>query len=254
MNLMTLSRKFKIDIWKRFCLHINRVQLQRCSILSVKLSQMSDLMPAKRLQAVFFSSIILAAALFFHAFFYMFESSAYAQEPSKQEIQAAMIIKFTEFIEWPQSSFDDNSGEFTIAVLGDNDYGKLFEPFTKRKFAGKRLKIIHYNDIKNIGKIQILIVSQSERAIIDSIINELRGKPILTIGDFPGFANRGGIINFFRKANNRIGFEINMESKELSGIKISSHLLRLGKVVRDDSNSLMDYLKLNGQIWNRSSE
>ncbi|MBF0573591.1 MAG: YfiR family protein, partial [Desulfamplus sp.] len=79
--------------------------------------------------------------------------------------------------------------------------------------------------------IQILIINASEKKNIKPLLAKLKGKPILTIGDFQGFAHNGGIINFFKKANNRIGFEINMESKELSGIKISSHLLKLGKIV-----------------------
>lgn len=168
---------------------------------------------------------------------------AEAQEPSKQEIQAAMIIKFTDFIEWTSDSFDKTSNNFTIAILGTNEYQGLFEPFIERLFYGKQLKIIHYpaieniyTDIDTIGKIQILIVSSSEKKEIKPLIDKLKGKPILTIGDFQGFAQNGGIINFFKKANNKIGFEINMESKELSGIKISSHLLKLAKII--DSSDL----------------
>ncbi|MBF0572403.1 MAG: YfiR family protein [Desulfamplus sp.] len=168
--------------------------------------------------------------------------SAEAQEPSKQEIQAAMIIKFTDFIEWDFKSFGNNSNDFTIAILGKNEYQGLFEPFIDRLFYGKQLKIIHYPAIENlysaieiVGKIQILIINSSEKKQIKPLLDKLKGKPILTIGDFEGFAQNGGIINFFKKANNRIGFEINMESKELSGIKISSHLLKLGKIVESSN-------------------
>ncbi|MBF0375869.1 MAG: YfiR family protein [Desulfamplus sp.] len=178
----------------------------------------------------------LSAAIFLILFSY--QAAQAQEEPSKQEIQAAMIIKFTDFIEWSSESFDKTSNNFTIAILGRNEYQGLFEPFIDRLFYGKQLKIIHYPAIENIyspieilGKIQILIVSSSEKKEIKPLLDKLKGKPILTIGDFQGFAQSGGIINFFKKANNRIGFEINMESKELSGIKISSHLLKLAKIV-----------------------
>lgn len=163
--------------------------------------------------------------------------SANGQEPSVEEIEVAMVIKFTDFIEWPSDSFDKDSDYFTIALLGENSYQRLFEPFTNRLFHGKKLRIITYKDIENIGKVQILIVSLSAKENVKPLLDNLRGKPVLTIGDFPGFAAKGGIINFFRKANNRIGFEINMESKELSGIKISSHLLKLGKIVETGMRS-----------------
>ncbi|MBF0211300.1 MAG: YfiR family protein [Desulfamplus sp.] len=166
-----------------------------------------------------------------------------AQEPLKQEIQAAMIIKFTDFIEWPPHSFEEDSNGFTIAILGKNEYQELFKPFEGRLFHGRELKIINYLDIEkiytdkqDIGKIQILIFSQSENKIAESLIEKIKLRPILTVGDFPGFAQNGGIINFFQKANNRIGFEINMEAKDLANIKISSHLLKLGKIVGKEKN------------------
>ncbi|MBF0228667.1 MAG: YfiR family protein [Desulfamplus sp.] len=181
---------------------------------------------------------IVLNAFLYTMFLPFYITLAKAQEPSKQEIQAAMIIKFTDFIEWSSDSFDKTSNNFTIAILGKNEYQGLFEPFIDRLFYGKQLKIIHYpaieniyTDIYTIGKIQILIVSSSEKKEIKPLLDKLKGKPILTIGDFQGFAQNGGIINFFKKANNKIGFEINMESKELSGIKISSHLLKLAKII-----------------------
>ncbi|MBF0203467.1 MAG: YfiR family protein [Desulfamplus sp.] len=163
---------------------------------------------------------------------------AEAQEPSRQEIQAAMIIKFTDFIEWPQESFAENSEDFTIAVIGENKYEGIFEPFTKRLFQDKKLKIVYYKDIENIykdveniGKVQILIFNISKKKKVKTLLDKLKGKPILTVGDSPEFAEHGGIINFVKKANNKIGFEINIESKDFSGIKISSHLLKLGKII-----------------------
>ena len=164
---------------------------------------------------------------------------------SKEIIQAAMIIKFTDFIQWPEASFgdingDDNearkSGSFTIAIAGDNAYEALFEPFTHRTFQNRPLRIISYEaaSLLDMENVQILIVSQSEQNRLQTILLETDGRPILTVGDFPGFARMGGIINFFSKPNNRVGFEINRDAKVRSGLKISSHLLRLGKMVSNE--------------------
>jgi hypothetical protein len=45
------------------------------------------------------------------------------------------------------------------------------------------------------------------------------------------FVELGGIINFFVQ-NNRVRFEINVNSAERAGLKLSSQLLSLAKVVR----------------------
>ncbi len=179
--------------------------------------------------------LLIYACLFLSlqfAYLIVFPPVAGAEEISKQEIQTALIIKFTEFIKWPDSSFERDSEWFTIAVLGENDYEGLFESFTDRIVQDKKIRVVYYTDDKEIGKVQMLIVSRSARKQSDKLLERLAGLPILTIGDFPGFAEIGGIINFYQKPDNRIGFEINMDAKNLSGIKISSYLLRLAKIVR----------------------
>lgn len=158
-------------------------------------------------------------------------AEADAEEILQREIQAALVIKFTDFIEWPEDSFEENSAWFTIGVIGTNDYGWLFEPFIDRLFKQKKLRVFYYADDQKIDRVQILIVSSSRRENCKALLEKLADRPILTIGDFPGFAQKGGIINFYRKPNNRIGFEININAKERARIKISSHLLRLAKII-----------------------
>ena len=50
------------------------------------------------------------------------------------------------------------------------------------------------------------------------------------MGEEPGFAERGGTINFFLEEN-RIRFEINTEVAKQDQLKISSKLLSLAKIV-----------------------
>jgi hypothetical protein len=154
-----------------------------------------------------------------------------AEVASEKEIQAAIIIKFIDFIEWPDDSFTDESAPFTLTVLGENDYGGLFESFLGRQVQDRAFAIRYIEDIQEIGRPQILIVSQTQRQRAGDILEQLEGRAILTIGAFPDFAELGGLINFYRKPNNRIGFEINLETKEKSGLKISAYLLKLGKII-----------------------
>jgi hypothetical protein len=53
---------------------------------------------------------------------------------------------------------------------------------------------------------------------------------ILTIGESDGFAEIGGMINFII-VRGTLRFEINVAEVNRSGIKLSSKLLRLGKIV-----------------------
>ena len=156
---------------------------------------------------------------------------------SRQEIQAAFIIKFIKYTQWPDGAFRGEGNQwFTIAVLGKENYTGLFEPFRNRLFQDRKLRIIRSVDGREIkqagdGTIQILVADQWEEHILIELLPLISGRPILTFGDFPGFTEKGGIVNFYQKPNNQIGFEVNMDAKERSGIKISSHLLRMAKKV-----------------------
>ncbi len=54
----------------------------------------------------------------------------------------------------------------------------------------------------------------------------------MTVGDVKGFAQLGGIINFII-VKNKVRFEINMKAAEEAGLKISSKLLRLARIVQE---------------------
>ncbi len=61
-------------------------------------------------------------------------------------------------------------------------------------------------------------------------IQKARQSSILLVGEEPGFAERGGTMNFFLDEN-RIRFEINADVAEQDHLKISSKLLSLAKLV-----------------------
>jgi hypothetical protein len=67
-------------------------------------------------------------------------------------------------------------------------------------------------------------------AQVRAVLARTSGKPILTLGDTDGFAERGVLINL-RRESARIGFEVNLEEAKKSGLKLSSRLLALGKII-----------------------
>jgi hypothetical protein len=54
--------------------------------------------------------------------------------------------------------------------------------------------------------------------------------PVLTVSEMPGFDELGGMVNFFIE-DRRIRFEINPQAAARSGLRISSQLLNLSRIV-----------------------
>jgi hypothetical protein len=92
----------------------------------------------------------------------------------------------------------------------------------------KRLK--WGRDLKDLKDCNILFVSSSETQHIDEVVNMLKWLPILTIGETPGFATRGGIINLTLEGN-KVRFEVNIEAAKQAKLNISSRLLALARIV-----------------------
>ena len=65
----------------------------------------------------------------------------------------------------------------------------------------------------------------------DRFTQRLKGARILTVGEFGGFAELGGVINFISERN-KVRFEINTDAARSTGLTISSELLKLAKLVK----------------------
>jgi len=57
---------------------------------------------------------------------------------------------------------------------------------------------------------------------------------VLTVGEVKNFVEGGGIINFVT-VKKKIGMEINIDTAQKAGLKISSMLLGVSKIIRDNS-------------------
>lgn len=76
----------------------------------------------------------------------------------------------------------------------------------------------------------MLFISGSEEENLARIVKTINGALVLTIGDSEGFAKKGVMINFYME-NKRVRFEINPKAAMHAGLRISSKLLRIARIV-----------------------
>ncbi|MBF0451819.1 MAG: YfiR family protein [Candidatus Magnetomorum sp.] len=163
----------------------------------------------------------------------LFGDSSYTSVCSKSashyEIKAAFLIKFTDFIKWPETAFKDEPNHFVLGILGKNVFQHMLDPFVGKIIQERPFKIKYFNGIEKISDIsgiQMLFVSQSEAPHFQKIFDTIDTTGMLTISDTPGFIRYGGTIAFVNQGK-RISFEINRVSEKRAGLKISSDLLQL---------------------------
>jgi len=85
-------------------------------------------------------------------------------------------------------------------------------------------------DSKDFKECRILFVSSSERFHFEEVVDAVKALPILTVGEAPGFAERGGMIRLMLE-DNRVRFEVNVEAAQHGNLNISSRLLTLARII-----------------------
>lgn len=164
---------------------------------------------------------------------------ACAESPLAQEyaVKAAFLYNFAKFVEWPAEAFLNEQTPITICVLGRDPFGSALESVTRDKTAkGRSFLIRRFKAIEDVAGCHILFVSESEQKDMDrilSVLDKCRKCSVLTVSDMEKFARRGGVINFIT-IEKKIHFEVNMDAASRTGLKISSRLLTLAKIVKDN--------------------
>jgi hypothetical protein len=152
--------------------------------------------------------------------------------PTEYAVKAAFLLKFADYVAWPADRAPSGR-PMVIAVLGTDPFGNLLdEMLASKEVRGRKVVARRFTSIEDaVQQASILFVSSSERPELTRILRTLDGRPVLTVGDMDRFALRGGIVGF-RMQGNTVRFDVNVEEAEKAGLKMSSQLLKLARIVR----------------------
>jgi hypothetical protein len=147
------------------------------------------------------------------------------------EVKAVFLYNFVQFTEWPDSTFANKDAPIRIGVLGEDPFrGALEKVLRGETIRNRRVVVTHSHDLRELAQSHVLFVGKSERDRVAEVLSGLNSAPVLTVGETEGFARRGGTINFYLE-DDKVRFEINPESTRERGLRMSSQLLALGRIV-----------------------
>jgi hypothetical protein len=173
------------------------------------------------------AALTLAACLFIAG---LSVPPAQAQSLSEYQVKAAFIYNFAKFIDWPGAT---PQGDFVIGILGDDPFrGALQATVKDRSIDGRPVVVRQVPSADAARSFQILFVSTSERERLPAILDSLKGSAVLTVGETEGYAKSGVVINFIVE-DNRVRFEVNVDAAERANLRISSKMLSLARIVKD---------------------
>jgi hypothetical protein len=152
-----------------------------------------------------------------------------SDEVSQYQVEAAFLLNFTKFVEWPTTAFAAQDSPIAICILGADPFGSALdqivagEEVNGRKVAARRIK-----QAPQPKSCQVLYAGGSEKDV-SKMLSAL-GPGTLTVGEGENFLRDGGMIAFVVE-NRRVRFEIGQTAAEKAGLKLSSRLLNVAKSV-----------------------
>jgi hypothetical protein len=180
----------------------------------------------------FWPAAVAAAAIFLCT---LASPAAAQREASLDEVKAAFVFQFSNYITWPEDAFEDESTAITIGIVGNEPVAKLLRESVRDKIVANRpVAVIEVASPEQAAACHIVFLDRRDDKRVDEFLAMLSKKPVLTVSDDDNFTEEGGIIKLYEQQK-KLRIEINVDESERSNLVISSKLLNLAKVVRDQT-------------------
>jgi hypothetical protein len=159
-----------------------------------------------------------------------------ADQSNEYQLKAAFLFNFAQFVKWPTAAFTNAGEPFYIGILGDDPFGPaLDETVQGATIANHKLVVRRARSLEGLQDCQMIFICKSEQGHLPQILSQLDSRPILSVSEIDSFAKAGGVIDFYLRAG-KVRFEINPNAAQQKGLKISSQLMTLGKIVAGGGN------------------
>jgi len=157
-----------------------------------------------------------------------------AQGTVEPALKAAFLYNFVKFTDWPAEAAPSDAA-VRLCVLGDEAVEAALEQTVKsHQVGGRSLTVVRVNVDDALSPCRVLYITGLDRRRSTQLIERVKGAPVFTVGDLETFAALGGVGQLFVE-NGKMRFALNPASAQRAGLRLSSKLLALAKVVKDET-------------------
>ena len=151
------------------------------------------------------------------------------------EVKAAFVLNIARFVEWPAGLMEGSGRGLQLCLYRNNPLGSAIRTIRGKRVAGRELSIKTVYSAPGEQACNILFVPRGELERFSGESEDGAGLPLLTITDLTEDGGESlrypAVLVFLVREGKRMGFEINLDAVERSGLRFSSELLKLGRIV-----------------------
>lgn len=156
-----------------------------------------------------------------------------AEGPLEEEqVTAAFIYNFVKFVTWPEGTFERNQGRLLVCTNEPDSLGGALATLSKRTVEGFTLDVQYLRDGEGFPVSNCNVLYVDDYTVPAEISSFSQAHALLVIGHSqPETPPLRSIV--FRKADNKIRFDIYLGEAKRAGLEVSSFLLKLALNVYD---------------------
>jgi hypothetical protein len=183
--------------------YYSHASARRAALLSLRLTcdddaEAAHLRPEMWEPACLYRRAAITAALLVGLAAGMATSDSTLDPVPEYELKAELVSRFPLFVEWPEWAFASPSAPFVVCVFGDNPFdGSLSRRLAAEPIQGRVAEERGLAATDDVTGCHLLFISATASPQLEHLLAITRGRPVLTVGDTAGFAERGVHINLF---------------------------------------------------------
>ena len=153
---------------------------------------------------------------------------------SEEAVKAAYLYRFTQYIEWPEST--PAGMPFTIAVMdAPGVAAELRRLLPNHTIKNAVAQVREISRVQDLGAAQVLYIGTSKIDRVRDAIAVIAARPVLAVTDAERGLATGSVLNFVL-LEHRVRFEVSLTAAERSRLRISAELLGVATRVQSSDH------------------
>ena len=147
-------------------------------------------------------------------------------------VKAVFLFNFARFTEWPVAAA---SGPLTLCVLGDAEVAASLDSLIgDRAINGRDVSVASLATFQIIKSCHLLYIAGDDKARTAGALDAVAMLPVFTVGDGERFLHSRNVATIYSEYG-RFRFAINPEALTRAGLRMSSKVLGLARLVKEGS-------------------
>jgi hypothetical protein len=173
-------------------------------------------------------------------------AQAPAPTPGEVEVEAAYLVNFLRYTEWPPAAVPGPAAPYVLSVVGSEQAADRVRtvaaaagsigghPIEVRWLQARGSRAAPFDSTQDaeararLRGSHLVFFHRSAGRVLPQVLDDLSGTPVLTVSDTDDFTGQGGMLGLVR-SDRRIVFQANPGAIRHSGLLVSAKVLKLAR-------------------------